>query len=143
MRPAAPVGTGGARRPAGEGGSAAVEFALVAVVLLALFLGVLQVAVYLYVRNIAAASAAEGARYAANADVTPAEGAERAHQILRRGAGRDIAASLTCTGVEEVGSGGLSLAGVECAGAIPVFFAPVGGALPLRVSARAVEEAAA
>lgn len=110
------------------------------VVLLLLLLGVLQVAVYLYVRNIVAASAAEGARYAANADVGTEQGAERAEAILRRGAGRSVAERVTCVGRAELGDGGLRLVGVECGGMLPVFFAPIGEALPLHVTARAVEE---
>jgi Flp pilus assembly protein TadG len=121
-------------------GSAPVEFALVAVVLLILLLGLIQVAVYLYVRNIAAASAAEGARYAANADVDPEQGAQRAQQVLRRGAGRAVAARLACTGTEETGVDGVRLSGVRCVGALPVFFAPIGGVLPVRVAARSIEE---
>jgi hypothetical protein len=131
------------RRPSAPGndrGSAPVEFALVSVLLLLLLLGVLQVAVYLYVRDIAVASAAEGARYAANADISSAEGAQRATEVLGRGAGHDVAGRLTCTGTEETGVDGLRLSGVRCAGALPVFFAPLGGVLPLRVSARAIEE---
>ena len=54
---------------AGERGSAVVDFVLVSVLILALLLAVLQVAVYVHVRNVVAASAQEGARYAANADV--------------------------------------------------------------------------
>ncbi|WP_218618096.1 TadE/TadG family type IV pilus assembly protein [Cryptosporangium aurantiacum] len=119
-----------------------MEFALVSVVLLMLLLGVLQVAVYLYVRNVVAASAAEGARFAANADVGSDQGAARAELTLRRGAGRDVASRVTCVGREEIGEGGLRLAGVECVGALPVFFAPIGDALPLHVTARAVEEGA-
>jgi len=126
----------------GEGGSAAVEFALVSVVLLTLLLGVLQVAVYLYVRNVVAASAAEGARYAANADVAPEQGAHRAEEIVRRGAGRSVGERVRCVGREEAGAGGLRLAAVECAGALPAFFAPIGDALPLHVTARTVEEGA-
>ncbi|WP_344647495.1 TadE/TadG family type IV pilus assembly protein [Cryptosporangium japonicum] len=124
----------------GDRGSAVVEFALVSVVLLLLLLGVLQVAVYLYVRNIAAACAAEGARFAANADVDVGQGAERAEEILRRGAGTSVAERVTCIGRDELGEGGLRLVAVECAGALPVFFAPVGDTLPLRVTAHAVEE---
>ncbi|MFI5955248.1 TadE/TadG family type IV pilus assembly protein [Cryptosporangium sp. NPDC051539] len=118
-----------------------MEFSLVTVVLLGLLLGVLQVAVYLYVRTIVVASAAEGARYAANADVGPDAGAARAHDILRRGAGRNVADHLVCAGSEEVAPNGLRLARVDCTGALPVFFAPLGAVLPLHATARAVEEA--
>ena len=34
----------------------------------------------------------------------------------------------------------LRLARVECTGVLPVFFAPIGDALPLHVTAHAVEE---
>ena len=51
------------KRPAGDSGAAAVEFALVSILLIALLLAVVQVGIYLHVRNIVAASAAEGARF--------------------------------------------------------------------------------
>ena len=53
----------------GERGSAVVDFVLVSVLIVVLLLAVLQVAVYVHVRNVVTASAQEGARYAANADV--------------------------------------------------------------------------
>lgn len=60
-----------------EGGAAVVDFVLVLVVLVPLFLGVLQVGLVLHVRNTLTAAASEGARYAATADRTPAQGAAR------------------------------------------------------------------
>src|SRR5262249_59172161 len=45
-----------------DGGSAVVEFVMIAVLLFFLVLAVLQMAIYLYVRNIVQASAAAGAR---------------------------------------------------------------------------------
>ncbi|GAA4988137.1 TadE/TadG family type IV pilus assembly protein [Actinopolymorpha pittospori] len=57
-----------------ERGSAPVEFVLVLIVLLPLFLGVLQVGLFLHVRNTLTACAHEGARQAANYDGTPDEG---------------------------------------------------------------------
>jgi Flp pilus assembly protein TadG len=50
-------------------------------VLVALFLAILQLAVALYVRNTLVAAAAEGARYAANADRSGADGAARAREV--------------------------------------------------------------
>lgn len=65
-----------------EGGAAVVEFVLVAVLVVALFLVVLQVGIVLHVRNVLVAAAQDGARHDANADVADlAEGqavAERA-----------------------------------------------------------------
>ena len=70
---------GGRSRPAddGERGSAVVEFVLISLLILTLLLAVLQVAVYVHVRNVVTASAQEGARFAANADVDSSLGAAR------------------------------------------------------------------
>lgn len=115
-----------------EEGAAVAEFALVSVLLIFLFLAVAQVAVYLHVRNVVTASAAEGARYAANADVPAEAGGPRAEDLVRTSVNQDIA----CTSRLQ-----RPVVVVECAGAIPVFFAPLGRLLPLRTSARAIEEA--
>lgn len=58
-------------------GSAVVDFVLVLVVLLPIFLGILQVGLVMMVRNTLASAAAEGARYAATLDATSADGAAR------------------------------------------------------------------
>ena len=58
-------------------GAAIVDFVLVLVVLVPVFLGVLQVALVLFVRNTVTAAASEGARYAATLDRDPADGAAR------------------------------------------------------------------
>ncbi|QNN53556.1 TadE/TadG family type IV pilus assembly protein [Nocardioides mesophilus] len=60
-----------------EGGAAVVDFVLVLVVLVPLFLGVLQVGLVLHVRNTLTAAASEGARYAATADRPLAAGVAR------------------------------------------------------------------
>ncbi len=70
-------------RPRGDVGSAVVEFTLVGVLLTVLFLGVLQLGLALHVRNTLLASAAEGARYAANADRDPAQGADVTRRLIR------------------------------------------------------------
>jgi Flp pilus assembly protein TadG len=58
-------------------GAAVVDFVLVLVVLVPVFLGVLQVALVLFVRNTVTAAASEGARYAATSGHDPADGAAR------------------------------------------------------------------
>jgi Flp pilus assembly protein TadG len=58
-------------------GSAVVDFVLVLVVLVPVFLGILQVALVLLVRNTLASAASEGARYAATLDRGPDDGAAR------------------------------------------------------------------
>ena len=59
-----------------ERAAAVVDFVLVLVVLVPLFLGILQVALVLHVRNTLTAAASEGARFAATADHGPDDGAE-------------------------------------------------------------------
>lgn len=65
------------RRRRDQRGSAVVDFVLVLVVLVPLFLGILQVALVLLVRNTLASAASEGARYAATLDRGPDDGAAR------------------------------------------------------------------
>ena len=66
----------------GDAGSAVVEFTLVSIVLTALFLAILQLGLALHVRNTLVASAAEGARFGANADRTAEDGAARARTLI-------------------------------------------------------------
>ena len=66
----------------GQRGAAVVDFVLVLVLLVPVFLGVLQVALVLFVRNTITAAASEGARYAATLDRDPADGAARARSQI-------------------------------------------------------------
>lgn len=63
-------------------GSAVVDFVLVSLILMPLFLGLVQVALVLYVRNSVTAAATEGARYAARLDQGPSDGAARTRRQL-------------------------------------------------------------
>ncbi len=73
----------------GERGSAVVDFVLVLVVVLPLFLGIAQLALVLHVRNTLTSAASEGARYAATADRSFADGEARTRsQITGALAGR-------------------------------------------------------
>ena len=87
------------RREPGERGSAVVDFVLVLVVLVPVFLGILQVALVLLVRNTLASAASEGARYAATLDRGPDDGVARTRdQIDGAISGRfaqDVSASTT------------------------------------------------
>ena len=65
------------RRRRSARGSAVVDFVLVLVVLIPLFLGILQVGLVLLVRNTLANAASEGARYAASLDRDLAAGEQR------------------------------------------------------------------
>lgn len=84
-------------------GSAAVEFLLVSVLVLALLLGVVQVALAVHVRSLATDAAAEGARVAARADRGPADGVARTRALL--------AASLTADYARDVTAGRTTLDG--------------------------------
>lgn len=70
------------RRAAGEAGSAVVEFVLVSGLLTVMFLAILQLGLALHVRTILTGAAAEGARYAANADRTPDDGVARTRELI-------------------------------------------------------------
>lgn len=101
----------------GDAGSAVVEFALVSALLAGLFLAVLQVGVALHVRNTLIAAAAEGARYAADADRTPADGVARTRDL--------VAASLSVAYAQEV------TAGYETVDGLPTVVVQVRAPLPL------------
>jgi TadE-like protein len=123
-----------------ERGSAVVDFVLVGVLVVALLLAVLQVAVYAHLRNVVVASAQEGARYAANADVPAEVGADRTLEVVGRATSAQTAAGLRCTSQQEVDDSGLVLLVVRCTGAVPSLFAALGDLLPLKATGRAVEE---
>jgi len=65
-----------------ERGAAIVDFVMVVVVLVPLFLGILQVALTLHARNTLASAASEGARYAATSDRGPADGVAKARDQI-------------------------------------------------------------
>ncbi len=65
-----------------ERGSAVADFVIVTVVLVPLFLGILQLALVLHVRNTLASAASEGARYAATSDRGPADGVAKAREQI-------------------------------------------------------------
>ncbi len=118
-----------------------VEFLLVSIVLIALLLGVAQVGLYLHVRNIVAASAAEGARYAANADVAnPAAGAPVAKNIIADSLSAKVANGMRCTGRYQRGRAGITLVAVRCTGDVPLIFSWLGSLPVLDVTARSVKE---
>lgn len=66
-----------------ERGSAVVDFVLVSLVLVPLVLGIMQVALVMFVRNTLASAASEGARFGATIDRSPADGAARTRRQVR------------------------------------------------------------
>jgi Flp pilus assembly protein TadG len=78
-----------------DSGSAVVDFTLVGILLTFLFLALLQLGLALHVRNTLLASAAEGARWGANADRTPADGATVTRQLIRESLADSFADDVT------------------------------------------------
>ena len=80
MARAKPAGAGRGARD--ERGAAVVDFVLVSVLVVPLFLGVLQIGLFLYVRNTVTAAASEGAHYAAVLNREPGDGEARARELV-------------------------------------------------------------
>jgi hypothetical protein len=127
------------RRTRPDDGAVVVEFTLVSVLLLTLFLGVLQVAFALHTRNVLVSAAQEGARYAANADRTPAEGAQRTRQAIAEALGAGVAGRMDVRPLPLSPSDGVPVVGMQVSGPLPLVLLPAG---PLRITVRghAVEE---
>jgi len=87
------------RRPSGDRGAAIVDFALVGGLVTLVFAAVIQLTLAEHVRNTLIDCAAEGARYAALADRTPQDGADRTRALiaatLAPGFADDVAAAVT------------------------------------------------
>lgn len=73
---------GRSRRARADRGSAVVDFVLVTIILVPLVLGIVQLALVLYVRNTLASAASEAARYAATLGHVPGDGSARARQQI-------------------------------------------------------------
>lgn len=82
------------RRLRDDSGSAVVEFTLVGVLLTLLTLAVIQLGLALHVRNTVLDAAAEGARFAALADNTPADGVIRTRELIAVAIGADYASDI-------------------------------------------------
>src|SRR3954469_3874962 len=104
-----------------------------------LLLAVLQVAVYVHLRNVVTASAQAGARYAANADVDSAAGAGRTVEVVARATSQRAAWGLAGPSTGEAGAGGVTLGVVPCSGSVPPLLAGLGNLLPLQVTGHAVK----
>ena len=120
-----------------ERAAAVVDFVLALVVLLPLFLGVLQVALVLHVRNTLTAAASEGARYAATADRPLEAGAARTRQQIAGALAARFAGDVTVVPAAVQGAPGVE---VRVAAEVP----PLGlwgPAVRLVATGHAIEEA--
>jgi TadE-like protein len=120
-----------------DDGSAVVEFTLVSILLVTLFLAVLQVGLVIHVRNTLVASAAEGARYAANADRGFVDGVRRTQTEIARAISPGFADDVDARYVER---NGVTLVEVRVRATFPLL-GLVGPADSLEVVGHAVEEA--
>ena len=127
----------GAPRARNHRGSAVVDFVLVLVVLIPLFLGIIQVALVLHVRNTLTSAASEGARYAATIDRPLDAGVARTRQQISGAIAARFASDVTARVVDVRGAPGVQ---VEVTAEVP----PLGlwgPAVRLSVSGHAIEEA--
>ncbi len=136
MRPRLRGDGGGA-----DAGAAVVDFVLLSILLVILLLGVLQTAVYFYARNVAAASAADAARYAAAEGVAASDGGPRAEQLIRAGLDDADASSIHCTGAPGLDrASGLATTTVHCTGHLRLLFLPLEIPLTVDVTSSVLRE---
>ena len=106
-----------------EKGSAVAEFVMVSGLLIAVFLGVLQLTLALHVRNTLLDAAATGARYGTLADRGPADGVARTKEIISDALNSSYAANVQATSTTIGGRPGLVItvrAGIPLIGMIPL-----------------------
>ena len=124
-------------RRRGDRGSAVVDFVLVLLVLIPLFLGIVQLGLVLHVRNTLTSAASEGARHAAAHDRGPGDGAARTRAV--------ISGVLADRFARDVGAAAVSVDGYP--GVVVTVTAEVpalglwGPGVRLQVAGHAVEEA--
>ena len=121
----------------GERGSAVVDFVLVMVVLVPLFLGIMQIALVLHVRNTLTSAASEGARYAATVDRPLAAGVERTRAQITGAVAARFARHVTAS---ETVLDGLPVVRVDVVADVPAL-GLWGPGVRLAVSGHAIEEA--
>jgi Flp pilus assembly protein TadG len=123
-------------RSRADDGSAVVDFVLVLVVLVPLFLGIVQVALVLHVRNTLTSAAAEGARYAATVDRPLEAGVARTRTQISAALASRFARDVTAS---QTSLDGVQVVRVDVAAEVP----PLGlwgPAVRLAVSGHAMEE---
>ena len=92
---------------------------LVAVLLVMLFMLLVQLSIILYVRNVMVSSAAQGARYGANADLNAAAAVTRTTTLIDTGLPGSI--HPTVTGLDPVAGADPAWVEVDVTARIPIF----------------------
>jgi len=98
-------------------GSAPVEFVMVAALLTALTLGVIQLGVATYVRNVMHDAAVEGAYYGALADTSTGSAVDRTREVITRAIGPEYG---TDVGTRQVVIDGQPVVEVPVRASIPL-----------------------
>jgi len=119
-----------------DAGSAVAEFVLVGALTTVLFAGVLQLALVQHVRSTLVDCAAEGARYGALADRSPADGAARATELIASALHPRYASDVTA---RRTVADGLDVVRVEVTAPLPVL-GLLGPGGTLTVAGHALEE---
>jgi hypothetical protein len=101
-----------------------------------LFVAVFQLGLALHIRNTLISCAAEGARLGARADAGPADGADRARELIRASLSDRYAGQVSARVVDV---GGVQAVAVDVAAPLPVI-GPLGPDGRLRVTGRAFLE---
>jgi Flp pilus assembly protein TadG len=124
------------RRRRSDVGSAIVDFALVSVVLVPLFFGILQLALIWHVKTTLTSAASEGARYGAAYNRTTADGQRRTGQVIDETFGTDFRDQVTASDSTVSGQPGVE---VDVSAQVPVlgFWGPT---ITVEVSGHAVKE---
>jgi len=121
-----------------ERGSAVVDFVLALVVLVPLFLGIIQVALVLHVRNTLTSAASEGARYAATIDRPLDAGVAKTREQIAGAIAERFASDVTVAAVDVRGAPGVRVDVIAEVPALGLW----GPAVRLSVSGHAIEEVA-
>lgn len=127
------------RQRGDDAGNGVVEFVLVTLLVLFLFLVVLQVGLALHARNVLVAAAAEGARYGADADRTDDDGAGRAVQVVAGALPGRVADHTEAHAVVRASGADPQLVDIVVSSDLPVVFLGV-GALHVTVHGHALKE---
>lgn len=126
----------------GDCGTAVVEFVMITILLVFLLFAVIQIAAVFYVRNVVAASAADGARYAAVAGAQPQDGSARASGLIATGLSGRLGAQVPCTSAAQQDAlSGLAVVEVQCSGRIRSILLPFAALARIHVAAHSLKEA--
>lgn len=114
---------------------------MMSALLVFLLFAVLQVAAVFFVRSVVSSAAADGARYGANANVSPDEGAARASTLIASGLSDSMASQVPCRGEATFDAPtGLAMTRVHCTGRVRSIFLPIGALVTIDVTGQSLKE---